>query len=135
MKDYHAYKIPLTEPCERLVRLGAAVCDRRDIETRPIDPANLRAEVDRIVDIYNDACAQNWGFLTLTEVEAGAMADTLKLVLDPGLMRFATVGESWPPCSGRSRIPTSRSGPDGDDVPIRTPRGRYACCACGGAFR
>jgi len=91
VKDYHAYKIPLTGPSERLVRLGAAVCDRRDIETRPIDPTDLRTEVDRIVDIYNDAWAQNWGFLPLTEPEAGAMADTLKLVLDPGLMRFATV--------------------------------------------
>jgi len=92
VKDYHAYKILLSPPSERLVRLGSAVRARRDIETRPIDPANLRAEVDRIVEIYNEAWAANWGFLPLIEAEAAAMADSLKLVLDPELMRFATVG-------------------------------------------
>jgi len=52
---------------------------------------NFRAEVDRIVGIYNEAWSNNWGFLPLTEAEADAMASNLKLVIDPGLMRFATV--------------------------------------------
>ena len=106
-KDYHAYRIPLVPPSERLVRVaaavrkrGAAAVDRRGgdavrkrgrIETRVFDVKHLRAEVDRIVDIYNESWADNWGFLPLVESEAAAMADNLKLVLDPGLMRFATV--------------------------------------------
>ena len=91
VKDYHAYKIHLEPPSERLIRITKAVQKRRNIETRVVDMKNLRAEVDRIVDIYNEAWADNWGFLPLTEAEADAMADNLKLVIDPGLMRFATV--------------------------------------------
>ncbi|MCK5585355.1 N-acetyltransferase [Candidatus Bipolaricaulota bacterium] len=91
VKDYHAYKIHLEPPSERLIRITKAVQKRRNIETRVVDMRNLRAEVDRIVDIYNEAWADNWGFLPLVEAEADAMADNLKLVIDPGLMRFATV--------------------------------------------
>lgn len=91
MKDYHAYKIHLEPPSERLIRITKAVQKRRNIETRVVDIGNLHAEVDRIVDIYNEAWADNWGFLPLVEAEADAMADNLKVVIDPGLMRFATV--------------------------------------------
>ena len=91
VKDYHAYKVHLKPPSERLIRIAKAVQKRRSIETRVVDMKNFRAEVDRIVDIYNEAWSNNWGFLPLTEVEADAMAHNLKLVIDPGLMRFATV--------------------------------------------
>ena len=52
---------------------------------------NLRAEVDQIVSIYNEAWANNWGFLPMTDAEGAAIAASLKLVADPGLIRFATV--------------------------------------------
>jgi len=91
VKDYHAYKVHLEPPSERLTRIAKAVQRRRSIETRAVEMKNFRAEVDRIVGIYNEAWSNNWGFLPLTEAEADAMASSLKLVIDPGLMRFATV--------------------------------------------
>jgi len=92
-KDYHAYLMRLPDrPSERLRRVAEAVRERREIVTRPIDLRNLRAEVDRIVRIFNEAWASNWGFLPLTDAEADAMASSLKLVADPGLMRFAFIG-------------------------------------------
>jgi GNAT superfamily N-acetyltransferase len=91
-KDYHAYMIQISDgPSDRLRAITAAVKRRRAIETRPIEMRAIPAEVDRIVEIYNEAWARNWGFLPLTESEAAAMADSLKLVADPGLMRFAYV--------------------------------------------
>ncbi len=90
-KDYYAYKILLVPPSERLIRVAKAVQKRRNIETRVVNMKNLRADVDRIIEIYNEAWSSNWGFLPLIEAEAEAMADTLKMAVDPGLMRFATV--------------------------------------------
>lgn len=90
-KDYHAYKIHLVPPSERLIRIAKAVQKRRNVETRVVDMTQLRSEVDRIVQIYNEAWSHNWGFLPLLEKDADAMADSLKLVIDPGLMRFAYV--------------------------------------------
>ncbi len=91
VKDYHAYKILIEPPSERLIHIAEAVRERRNIETRRIDMRHLRDEVGRIVRIYNEAWARNWGFLPLTDAEADAVAASLKLVADPGLMRFATV--------------------------------------------
>jgi len=91
VKDYHAYRIDLAPASDRLVRITTAVKRRRRIDTRPIDMRRLREEVNRIVDIYNEAWAANWGFLPLADAEAEAVADSLRLVADPGLLRFADV--------------------------------------------
>jgi len=92
VKDYHAYRVEIPDrPSERLRRVASLVRARRPIETRPIDLRRLRSEVDLIVSIYNDAWSRNWGFLPLTEAEAEAMAASLKLVADPGLIRFAYI--------------------------------------------
>lgn len=90
-KDYHAYRIEIAPATERLLRVAGAVRRRRRIETRPIDMRRLRDEVNRIVAIYNEAWSNNWGFLPLSDAEAEAVADSLRLVADPGLLRFAYV--------------------------------------------
>ncbi len=93
VKDYHAYIIDTSgvpNP-ERLARLAARVRARRGIETRPADMRRLREEVGLIVEVYNQAWAANWGFLPLTEAEADAMAESLGMVADPLLVRFAYV--------------------------------------------
>lgn len=91
-KDYYAYILDVQTPTpSRLTRLAEQVRLRRDIETRPLILKNLLSEVRLIVKIYNEAWAQNWGFLPITDEEAVALADSLRLVADPGLIRFAFV--------------------------------------------
>jgi GNAT superfamily N-acetyltransferase len=91
-KDYHAYIMDVqTPPPPRLKRLAALVRQRRDIETRPLILKNLKQEVQLIVKIYNDSWANNWGFLPITEDEAMMLADSLRLIVDPGLVQFAFV--------------------------------------------
>lgn len=91
-KDYYAYILDVQTPTpSRLMRLAEQVRLRRDIETRPLILKNLLSEVRLIVKIYNEAWAQNWGFLPITDEEAVALADSLRLVADPGLIRFAFV--------------------------------------------
>ena len=93
VKDYHAHTIDVQTPTPpRLRRLAERVRRRRDIQTRPLEMANLLSDVHLIVEIYNDAWSQNWGFLPITDAEAAAMAESLRLVADPGLVRFAFVG-------------------------------------------
>ncbi len=93
VKDYHAYWIEFDSEWtnERLNSLFEQVKTRRNITTRPADMSRVREEVDLIVEIYNEAWADNWGFLPLTDSEAAAMAESLALVADPGLIRFAMV--------------------------------------------
>ena len=91
-KDYYAYILDVQTPTPpRLMGLARQVRLRRDIKTRPLILKNLLSEVRLITEIYNESWAQNWGFLPITDEEAAALADSLRLVADPGLIRFAFV--------------------------------------------
>jgi hypothetical protein len=88
--DYVAHMIDLTQPLtERLSRVAAAVRQRTDLTTRPVDMSRFREDVGLVVEIYNQAWAQNWGFLPITDWEVDALVETLKPIIDPGLIRFA----------------------------------------------
>ena len=43
-------------------------------------------EVRMILDLYNDAWSENWGFVPATDAEAEQMAKDLKLVVDPRIV-------------------------------------------------
>ncbi len=91
-KDYHAYTFDVQAPVPpRLKRLVEKVRLRRRIETRPLNFKELSSEVRLIVKIYNDSWANNWGFLPITEAEANSLADSLRKIVDPGIIRFAFI--------------------------------------------
>jgi hypothetical protein len=95
-KDYLAYTVEVQKPGkERLAEVMARAKERRNITTRELSMASLSSEVRLIVDLYNEAWADNWGFLPLTEEDAVTLEDTLRPIADTGLIRFAYVdGES-----------------------------------------
>ena len=91
-KDYYAHIMNVQTPSPtRLKRLAERVRKRRVIETRPLSLGDLSGEIRLVVRIYNEAWAQNWGFLPITDEEADALAETLRPIVDPGLIRFAFV--------------------------------------------
>jgi GNAT superfamily N-acetyltransferase len=91
-KDYHAYIMDLDQPAPDVLKLLAQrVRSRRKIETRELVKKNLKEEVRLIVKIYNESWADNWGFLPITDEEADMIADSLEMVVDPHLVRFAYV--------------------------------------------
>jgi GNAT superfamily N-acetyltransferase len=90
--DYVAYHIEFGNvPVDRVRRIAAAVRRRTGITTRAADLSRFNEEVRLIVRIYNEAWAKNWGFLPLTGDEADALAESLRPVVDPGLVRFAYI--------------------------------------------
>lgn len=90
--DYHAHLIDLqAPPSPRLTRLAEAVRARDSVRVRPVDMRVFTDEVRAIVRIYNEAWSEDWGYLPITDEEADALADTLKPIVDPGLIRFAEV--------------------------------------------
>jgi len=92
VKDYHAYLIDIAEvPAGRLERVAEAVRRRNHVRTRTVDMADYDAEIARVIDVYNAAWAENWGFLPLTPGEAKAIGDSLRPIIDPGLVRLAAV--------------------------------------------
>lgn len=88
--DYHAYLIDLAEPVqERIGQVADGVRARGHLETRPLEMSRFDADLRIVIDIYNKAWAQNWGFLPITDWEVDALVEALKPIIDPGLIRFA----------------------------------------------
>lgn len=91
-KDYFAYFFDRDNSNVKLLRrLAQKVSKGLNIETRALILKELKAEVRLILRIYNEAWAQNWGFLPISPEEGDAIADSLRLIIDPGLVRFAFI--------------------------------------------
>jgi len=89
-KDYVAYIADRdTGDIALLRRLAQRVSKGLNIETRALIKKEIKAEVRLILNIYNEAWSQNWGFLPISAEEGDAIADTLRFIIDPGLTRFA----------------------------------------------
>ncbi len=92
--DYLAYMVRREDlPLDRIQRLSDGVRARHTITTRPADMRRFREELQLVVRIYNEAWERNWGFLPLSEAEADVLAESLRPIVDPGLIRFAYSGD------------------------------------------
>jgi hypothetical protein len=92
--DYVAYTLPVRQPInERLRTLAEKAAARSHITTRPVVLARLDEELALLVSIYNDAWSENWGFLPVTDAEAATLAESLRPIIDPQLIRFAYVND------------------------------------------
>ncbi|HEY1449133.1 MAG TPA: dATP pyrophosphohydrolase [Caulobacteraceae bacterium] len=61
------------------------------VVVRPINMKDFDGEVRTLVDIWNDAWAQNWGFAPVTEAETRHLGESLKLILHPRLIWFVEI--------------------------------------------
>ncbi|MGH2980470.1 MAG: hypothetical protein ACRDKV_00305, partial [Solirubrobacterales bacterium] len=52
------------------------------VAIRSVDKRNLDAEFSRLMEVYNDAWGDNWGFVPITDAERQFQTDNLKPVLD-----------------------------------------------------
>ena len=62
-----------------------------EVKTRHVDMRNLDSDVRIIMDIFNDAWIDNWGFVPYTENELSKMAADLKLIAIPELTYIAEI--------------------------------------------
>jgi GNAT superfamily N-acetyltransferase len=94
-KDLHAYFSPVHDAS--LVRLKklAARAERRNpgLTTRSADLDNFDSEVELIRGLYNAAWERNWGFVPVSDAEFDALADDLKSLVHPDLVRIAFVDD------------------------------------------
>ena len=82
VKDMYAYdygrelELPraLASMVERARKAG-------DLELRPVNMSKLDEDLAIIIDIFNDAWADNWGFVPMTHGEVKALGDNLKLLV------------------------------------------------------
>jgi hypothetical protein len=90
-KDLYAWRYQVGEISERARKATQEIEKLPEVSARHIDPKNLERDVRMIMDIFNDAWSDNWGFVPLTESEIQKMSNDFKLILDPAITYIAYV--------------------------------------------
>ncbi|GGO16551.1 hypothetical protein GCM10007972_25770 [Iodidimonas muriae] len=91
-KDLLAYELDLKKPLPpRLERFVNMVDRNDDYHLREIDMSRYDEELRTIIDIFNDAWSENWGFVPLTTEEAAYLAKEIKPIVSPHRVRICEV--------------------------------------------
>lgn len=90
VKDVLAYEI---EPGFEIPPVMAALGRRfsSPVSLRPLDREHLDRELDALCDIFNDAWADNWGFLPFTPAEFRAVGHEIKLLIPNDFIQIAEI--------------------------------------------
>jgi len=84
--DFLAYILYTDKASEKSIRLAQALEERlgrQGIKFRPITKKTINEDVEHVRKIWNNAWAENWGFVPMTDRETKRLADELKLILSP----------------------------------------------------
>lgn len=79
------------KPPEKLARLAEKIRKRRNFTVRQADMSHFSEEVEKVKVIYNQAWAQNWGFVPLNEEEIDHLAASMKDIVDANVIVFVEV--------------------------------------------
>jgi len=72
-------------------RLVRELRSRPEVRVRIADMKRFDEEVRTILDLYNEAWSENWGYVPATEAEARQMSRDLKFIADPHLVPFVEI--------------------------------------------
>ncbi len=92
-KDMFAFNIDGRKAkfAERLIAHAERLKLGGRVKFREINVKNFDGEVNKILEIYNDAWEKNWGFVPMNPEEFRHMAKDMKMILDPALVLVAEV--------------------------------------------
>ncbi|EIT69408.1 MULTISPECIES: hypothetical protein [Hydrocarboniphaga] len=89
-KDLIAYNYDVTAP---LPAVAQRMVDRKpaNIKVRTLDAKRYLEDIQTVTHIFNDAWADNWGFVPYTPAEIDHLARALKPLIDPKLAPIAEI--------------------------------------------
>jgi len=91
LKDFYAWKYVVGEVPIRAQRAHDEIAGLPEVSTRQINPNDVGTELEIVMDIFNDAWSDNWGFVPATKNELEKAAKDLKLVLLPEITRIVSI--------------------------------------------
>lgn len=91
LKDLYAWKYEIGSLPERARKAHAAINEMPEVTARHVDPKHMERDIRIVMDIFNDAWSDNWGFVPLTQGELRKMASDMKLILIPELSTIVEI--------------------------------------------
>ncbi len=90
-KDVFAWRYTVGEVAPRALRAHDELESMPELRSRHVDKKNVERDIRIIMDVFNDAWSENWGFVPLTEGELRKMAEDMKLILVPELTLISEI--------------------------------------------
>ena len=90
-KDLFAWKYDVGHVPPRAQRGHDQISELKEVVARPIDMKNLKQEMTTLMDVFNDAWGDNWGFVPATPRECDKTAEDLKMIAIPDLSRLVFI--------------------------------------------
>lgn len=84
-RDLFAWKYTAGDLPERALKAWREITAMPEVRIRDVDLSRMEHELHTILEIFNDAWSDNWGFVPTTEAETKKAAKDFKLILDPHL--------------------------------------------------
>ena len=91
VKDLFAWKYNVGELSERALKAHQSIASMPEVKLRTVDIKHIDRDVRLVMDVYNDAWSDNWGFVSLTEKELAQLAKDMRLVLIPDLTQIIEI--------------------------------------------
>ena len=91
VKDVLGWKYEVGELNPRTKRGHQEIKNLPEVYSRMASPKDMERDVEIIVDVFNDAWIDNWGFVPATKNEVAKMASDFKLILEPELTRIVLI--------------------------------------------
>jgi hypothetical protein len=90
-KDFYAWKYRVGDLNARVKRAREEIRSLPELSFRRVSTKNLDADVELLVEIYNDAWQDNWGFVPFTRREAEKMAADFRPLLIPEITCIVSI--------------------------------------------
>lgn len=90
-QDVYAWKYKVGEVPKRAQKAYDDISAMPEVTTRAVDPKETLRDLRVIMDIFNDAWSDNWGFVPLTENELLKLAEDTKMILIPELTKITSI--------------------------------------------
>lgn len=93
-QDLFSYKMDTTLPLsDKIKRVAELSRKRSKVEIRNVEMKNWDRDVKYVREIWDDAWADNWGFVPWNQAEFDQLAEGLKMAIDPKITLFAYVDD------------------------------------------
>jgi hypothetical protein len=91
LKDFYAWDYDVGSVPQRAQKAHDEIAALPEVTVRVANPKKLLGDIRIVMDVFNDAWSDNWGFVPLTEREIVKMGEDLKLILMPELTRIVFI--------------------------------------------
>lgn len=92
-KDLLAWRFDVGNIPKRALRAWEKVKQMPEVRLRTVEPKRMHRELAIIMEIFNDAWQQNWGWVPATDEEVKKTGEELKMILDKDLAFIAEVDD------------------------------------------